>query len=480
MRFSLTFASAANALVIAACAGLPDRAPGIVASVPVSAMTAFEGPTPAMNGYWRSNGYGLLMAISGDVLTYYNLTGDICIPFTEDDSSFVDFVDAYQLDKAEGVLHVGASLEQHTYQFLREDGLPDRCLAPPPNTPEGNFDAFASFMGTHYAFFDLYNVDWNVRVAAARAGLRSDMTETELFDLLSGMLAGINDAHLTLDARINGEESVYDPAQGTTEDAVIRQGAAAGLTAREAKRAMRKAVWEVGIPQTVLNGAGTTAGNGRIHYGLAAPDVGYFAMYTVGGYSEAGFDDPLADIEIVNDVLDAAIGEFNAAGVRAVIVDASQNHGGYDFISREIASRFAAVPVNIYDKRPADAERPYHTQLVLVPSDRARFTGPVFLLTSDITVSGGETLALSMKPLANVIQVGTTTRGSLSDILEKRLPNGWLLGLSNEIYADADGVVWEGRGIAPDLPLDVFPADDINGGHAKAIAELVRRIGAKP
>ncbi|MBU3919405.1 S41 family peptidase [Hyphomonas sp.] len=479
MLFSRALASFAGALLVAACAGLRETVP-VPASVPVSAMAAFEGPTQAMNGYWRSNGYGLLMGIDGKNLTFHNLTGEVCIPFTEDDSSFVDFVDAYRLDEAQRILHVGASLEQHTYQFLREDGLPDRCLTPPPNTPEGNFAAFESFMGAHYAFFDLYGVDWNARVEAARGGLRHEMTETELFDLFSSMLAGINDAHLTLVGEIGGERRVYDPVQGPTEGAVIRQGAAAGLTSREAKRAMRKAVWEEGIPQDVLNGAGTVAGNGRIHYGLAAKDVGYFAMYTVGGYSEAGFDDPLADIEIVNSALDAALNEFIAAGVGAVIVDASQNHGGYDFISREIASRFAASPVNIYDKRPADAERPYHTQLVLTPSDRVRFTGPVYLLTTDITVSGGETLTLSMKPLANVIQVGTTTRGALSDILEKRLPNGWMLGLSNEIYADANGAVWEGRGIAPEVLIDVFPVDDINGGHAKAIAELVRLFKSKP
>jgi carboxyl-terminal processing protease len=85
-----------------------------------------------------------------------------------------------------------------------------------------------------------------------------------------------------------------------------------------------------------------------------------------------------------------------------------------------------------------------------------------------------------MKPLPNVIHVGTPTRGALSDILEKRLPNGWLLGLSNEIYSDADGLVWEGIGIRPEMPLEVFPPGDIYDGHAKAIAELVRRIKAAP
>src|SRR5690606_36171001 len=105
-------------------------------------------------------------------------------------------------------------------------------------------------------------------------------------------------------------------------------------------------------------------------------NVTLLAPATVGLYSEDGQEDPYADIAIIDATLDEAIAQFAQARVKAVIVDASQNHGGYDFIRRRIASRFAAAPATIYDKRPADAERPYHTQLLLTPSQRPRFTGP--------------------------------------------------------------------------------------------------------
>jgi C-terminal processing protease CtpA/Prc len=54
-----------------------------------------------------------------------------------------------------------------------------------------------------------------------------------------------------------------------------------------------------------------------------------------------------------------------------------------------------------------------------------------------------------------VRSIGTPTAGMLSDNLNKVLPNGWTYSLSNEIYTAADGEVYEGRGIAPQVTLDL-------------------------
>ena len=110
------------------------------------------------------------------------------------------------------------------------------------------------------------------------------------------------------------------------------------------------------------------------------------------------------------------------------------------------------------------------------PASSIGFTGPVYLVTSDITVSAGETFTLMMKALPNVIQVGGSTRGAFSDQLPKPLPNGWSLALPAELYRSASGQELEGRGLVPDVPLDVFPSEDLAGGHAKAISGLIMGI----
>ena len=55
------------------------------------------------------------------------------------------------------------------------------------------------------------------------------------------------------------------------------------------------------------------------------------------------------------------------------------------------------------------------------------------------------------------------------------LPNGWMMTLSNEVYLDATGELWERRGIQPEEPFAMFSDGDLNG-HFEAIRELVTRL----
>ena len=68
-------------------------------------------------------------------------------------------------------------------------------------------------------------------------------------------------------------------------------------------------------------------------------------------------------------------------------------------------------------------------------------------------MSAAEIFSLAMMALPNVTRIGTPTYGILSDSLEKQLPNGWSLGLSNEVYVAADGNLYEGRGIPPNIEV---------------------------
>lgn len=97
-------------------------------------------------------------------------------------------------------------------------------------------------------------------------------------------------------------------------------------------------------------------------------------------------------------------------------------------------------------------------------------------MTSDVTVSGGEIATMTLRNLPNVTHVGQTTRGSFSTPLAKPLPNGWYLELSNEIFASPEGTVYEGHGIDPEFPIEVFDLDNPIQSHALAIQEVVNLI----
>ena len=67
---------------------------------------------------------------------------------------------------------------------------------------------------------------------------------------------------------------------------------------------------------------------------------------------------------------------------------------------------------------------------------------------------------------------------TFSTPLAKPLPNGWYLELSNEVFEDREGQVFEGRGIPPAIPFDIYPEDAPVAGHRLAIERVVEMIEA--
>ena len=82
----------------------------------------------------------------------------------------------------------------------------------------------------------------------------------------------------------------------------------------------------------------------------------------------------------------------------------------------------------------------------------------VYILTSSYSVSAAETMILSTLNFPNFKKVGATTRGAFSNLLEKKLPNGWAYTLSNEIYESINGKVYEAIGIPPDYKIE-YPSE---------------------
>jgi carboxyl-terminal processing protease len=209
-------------------------------------------------------------------------------------------------------------------------------------------------------------------------------------------------------------------------------------------------------------------------YGLIGDDIGYIALATMAGYTSGSDGGAHADIRALDETMDEVLALF--VGVDAVIVDISMNDGGYDMVARALAERFADERTLAYSKYAGDAEDDTPQAIYLEPSEGRRFTGPVYMLTSDYSMSAAEIFVMAMRALPNVTHLGQATRGTLSDELWKTLPNGWTLSLSNEVYLDADGELWEGTGIPPQIALEVFSPKDVTHGHLEAVRAIISAI----
>ena len=302
------------------------------------------------------------------------------------------------------------------------------------------------------------------------------MSGRALFGTMSELLLPLRDAHIKIEATIEGEELVYDGNPGKTDLAITAWAERTGTDPQKAVGLFRRSYWFDDIRDGLLGGVGTITANGRIQYGMAAPDIGYLAVVSMGGFVNGEADTAREELKVLDLAMDGALSLFEEKHARAVILDLSLNTGGYDFVGLAVAERFAAERQLAFLRRAGDEPAGKDFAIYVEPSGGRRFTGSVYVLTSDLTKSAGEVAVLALRALANVTHVGERTRGAFSTVLTKHLPNGWVLSLSNEIYTDAAGVLWEGQGVEPEVAIPIFdPANPLVGhrGAVRAVMELI-------
>jgi carboxyl-terminal processing protease len=393
---------------------------------------------PEVRGIWRSRGYGWILELPDHGLHVYQFSTAGC---------------------------------ENRYTFDRLPELPASCLRNSWDPPH-EFDHFVASYRENYAFFKERQFDWELRVRSHRSLVTKDTSPRMLFAIFSDMLDSLGDGHVSLNAWFRGEPVAFRTGRGPTLQRINDLAAATRQSPLDV-RARWLAAYNRDIRQIVLQGAWEETPNGKVIWGRIGTDIGYLNLSSVEDFTSGSLAD---NIRFINDLMDRILKGFE--GVSSVIVDITNNSGGYDRLAREIAGRFAERRTLAYSKHAYGATGTSPDVFYAEPSNGRRFVGRTYLLTSDVTASGGEILTLTMRVLPNVTQVGTATRGALSDRLTKVLPDGSDFSLSNEIYLDPQGKLYEALGIPPHRTLEIFPLNDLEGGHAKAVAELVRQIRA--
>jgi C-terminal processing protease CtpA/Prc len=100
------------------------------------------------------------------------------------------------------------------------------------------------------------------------------------------------------------------------------------------------------------------------------------------------------------------------------------------------------------------------------------------VLTSAFTLSAGEVFALAASAIPTVTLLGEPTQGILSDNLFHRLPSGWEISLSNEVYETLDGRCFESVGVPPAMALPELGALDLVSDLRAGLGIAVARASA--
>ena len=425
-------------------------------------------------GLWASEGYGLVLDVRADTVATFEVTKVSCVPdlraptspppagalgaFTLTDAP-VTFVIMPGTTATEARLHV--SFAASDVIIHRIDRKPAVCNTPTPNTPLSNFDVFAQTWAEHYPFFAEKKVDWAAVVAANRPRVNDATTPEQLFDILSGMIAPLEDAHSYIGARAIKRNF-----------AGVRKSPSFLATADD-----RNAGYAMVMPH--LTGPLQRFCEGQVEFGMLGPDIGYLRIRGFSRYSKDGsYETGLAALEAG---LDTAFA--NARPWKGLVIDVRLNGGGADPYGIAIARRLTTTPYTAYAKQarsdPADpsrwtAEQPSAVQ----PSTRPGFHGAIVELIGVQSISAAETFTQAlMNRTPKVIRVGERTQGVFSDVLGRTLPNGWSFGLANERFV-TNGKSYDNVGISADVAVEsLTPAARATGRDAaveKAL-ELLKR-----
>jgi carboxyl-terminal processing protease len=293
------------------------------------------------------------------------------------------------------------------------------------NTPVNNFEHFWHTFDQHYGLFQVKEIDWNALYGEFRSHVNDQMTDAELYAVLSNLIVRLNDNHVNL-YPTNGELPVFPGG-------VLRyqNGDLTILKAQED--------YTLNVVKNYVTNLRELSPN--LRYGLLDNNIGYVNF--------SGTDSRKSTEKNMEKVLN------DLRETRALVIDVRGHYGGFDAVAQYVAGRFTTETILYMTSRKRNG--PNHTDFTdttkwyAVPTGNYQYTKPIILLTSRFTQSAGETFALAMKTMDHVTLLGDTTAGSFSDNPNFEMPNGWIFSVSVGDYRAADGKSYEGFGMAPDV-----------------------------
>lgn len=431
---------------------------------------------PQLTGTWRVLGQGSYLTFGAGGLRQHFETASDCYPAAEpvDPAELAGAIATGQLTQPGGQVELfsvpGTPVEM---RLQRIEALPARCTAAAPSGAVATARVLCETLQERYPFFRERGIDWTARCAALQAAAAQAPTEAALEPALIAALDGFDDEHVNL-AHVERGQLLWAGAAPTTnllkeafgaQDEVgdfddfytawmarNQQAAAARLTERH------------------------DALGGAVVWGRLPGNIGYLSVTRMGGYEEGA--GAAREMRLAAEEMDRVVAAL--ADTRAMIVDVALNQGGLDLVSGVLASRFADRRRLAFVTTTKQAEGAPGRDWHIEPGGPRQYLKPVYLFTSEQTISAGETFVLMMRTLPHVRQAGQNTAGALSDMMIRPLPGPYIVSFPFQINRDPNGVLFEGPGIVPHLPVTVFdPADPdvLESGHGKGLSALLARIG---
>lgn len=311
----------------------------------------------------------------------------------------------------------------------------------PANNPVAVFENLWITFNEEYALFDERNVDWNDEYSNYRSLVTDQTTDDELFDVLSRLLATLDDGHVSITA----------PGKNVFFSNKIRQ-------TKTDDELFDLALIKSGYLETGFN-EGTE--ESYVYGKIKNENIGYIFFDYVG---ENFF------------VLKDFLSEFETAD--GLIFDFRHNQGGdftYCFsemrrLTNEKRFVFRSKTKNGKGKNDYTEWKRWFIE----PAGKY-IEKPIVVLTDRYTISAGERSVMAFKTLPNVTLMGDTTNGAHGTMIGRELANGWVYSLVPQKVELYDGKSYEGAGLPPDV-LVKNQMSEIESGTDKALQSAIDKL----
>lgn len=310
------------------------------------------------------------------------------------------------------------------------------------NTPQGNMEALWKIIDEHYCFLnykhEAYGLDWDQVHEKYRAQINNNMTNQQLFEVLTNMLAELRDGHVNLTAAHDYGRywAWYEDYPTNFSDTLLRRY----------------------LDTDYRIAAG-------INYRILDDNIGYIRY--------ASFNNAIGEGNL-NEAL------MHMMLCQGLIIDIRSNSGGMLTNAEKLAARFCQqrTLIGYYQHKTGPAHNDFSARepLYLEPSANIRWNKPAVLLTNRHVYSAANEFAVYMQAMPLVTIVGDHTGGGAGMPFNSSLPNGWNVRFSAVPMFDAQGHSAE-FGIDPNYNVQQTDADFARGEDT--LIEFARRLLAQ-
>lgn len=316
----------------------------------------------------------------------------------------------------------------------------------PATDPESIFEEYWKIVNEKFAMFDdpLKNINKKKLYKTTKAKIKPNMTNANLFKVLSQITVALKDSHSTLRDPKTNKFTSYN---------------AVGFLNYH--------------PEVIKNNylkKGLQIGQNKNHKGAA---LQYVILKNVGYMRLETFE----KIEFTSDMMDMVLDYFK--NTKGIILDVRGNGGGSPYISTMIARHFTNKKVFVGTTyfKIGPGEKDFATSKIYVNPKGLYYQKPLVVLTDLGCYSATSIMIAYLRAIryykghSNIRFIGQKTRGGMGSATEGYLANGWIWQITSNELREFNGGRYD-NGLQPDIKSE----DDRNTKNKDEVIEKAIRI----